>query len=201
MTRFLLIPSVLAVGLLTTACIAGDKGDSGLDSGVEGDADADADADSDADADADSDADADANPYSNYTGSEALLYGFTTEAGTYNCDLIWDVSGGASSAWCDGCDWTFDLDMILDTENSYDDGTCGAGDTGYTYGYEADYYYGYGIIHIYSDYYGDWYPWAWATQEGDRVVYEYGYYVDYPYEYNGTQYYYSYQWYGYGDMN
>lgn len=79
------------------------------DTDTEADADADSDADSDTDADADSDADSDFDGALTYVG---------TRGGEANCDQTWVLTGTAFTGDCEGCDFSFDMQSVLGTDNS-----------------------------------------------------------------------------------
>ena len=57
-----------------------------------------------------------------YTGWER--YQFGNKPGALSCDLYWAVSGSSKVVACPECIYAFDLDFILDTDQSTDDGSC-----------------------------------------------------------------------------
>ena len=92
-----------------------------------------------------------------------------------------------------------DVNYIVDTEYTWDDGTCAKmnGDTIGTYGYSDDLD-GYGPSWVYG-YAGYYYWWGYGEFDGASFKYNWGY-VDYPYSYKGTTYYYTFYQYGLVDV-
>ena len=182
---------LLSAGLFTFGC------DTGKDSGDVGEADADTDTDTDSDTDSDTDADIE-NPYTSYEGWESFDYNDGSyPAGSFNCQLVWDLSGNSVNPIdgdCENCEFMFDVTYTLQTASYvYDDGTCDyyglVGDSFGTYGYSSDFD-GYGASWVYSSY-GAYYWWGSGYWDGSNFGYVYGYK---DYYYGGA--YYSYYQYG-----
>ena len=57
-----------------------------------------------------------------YSGWER--YQFGNKPGALSCDLYWTVSGSSAIVPCPECVFAFDLDFVLEPEQSTDDGSC-----------------------------------------------------------------------------
>ena len=125
----------------------------------------------------------------------------TYGAGSYNCELAWDLSSSSPvdpmDSACTDCEFMFDVTYTYDTSVSSDDGTCAyyglTGDTSGTYGYSTDFD-GYGDSWVF-EYYGSYYWWGEGAFDSKKGTFQYWYgYEDY---YYGSAYYTYYQ---YGDV-
>ena len=127
-------------------------------------------------------------------GGFVLLYGYSQyTAGSYNCGLLWNVTGTEDTSVCPTCDFAFDVSAVYDSTAGFNDGSC-SGMTSFTatWAYDSNYY---GSTPYFLEYYGgSWYPvtsnvnydastgyWAWGAGV-----------LDYPYSYWFSTYYYTY---------
>ena len=133
-----------------------------------------------------------------HAGDEELRYNDGTYgAGSYNCNVFWDLSSTSPidpmDSTCTNCEFMFDVTYTYNKVASADDGTCGLGDTTGTYGYSSSFG-GYKDSWVF-EYYGGYYWWGYASFDSKVGQFNYWYgYEDYPYNSN----YYTY--YQYGDI-
>lgn len=208
MTRLLF--ASLAISTLF-AC-AGDK--AGTDDTAEGDADTDADTDSDTDADSDADTDSDADAdaeITSFVGFTSFIGGYDNNKDVYDdlsvfeCALIWDTVGTASSVSCDNCEWALDFTLTYDRVNSNNTGGCLADETNadyqWTMGYDSGFYYGAPVMMYYNATYAEWSLVFYARIDGAKLLFYEGSYFAFPTTYNDKPYYRTNGWIGYGDLN
>lgn len=92
------------------------------------------------------------------TGGFVILYGVGQFLpGSYNCGLLWNLSGTEDPSACPSCDFAFNLSATYDGSVSFTDGSC-TGMTNFTttWAYDSDYY---GGTPYFLEYYaGSWNP-------------------------------------------
>jgi len=174
MSLRVLIPlTLLSLGVTLIAC--GDKEDDTAppEGDTDTDTDTDADTDADADADADTDADTDILPDS-FSGSVDYIFSLD---GVNDCDAVIDLEGTKYTGTCPGCDFAFDIDSTITTDN----GTADCSLHPYFSYIGQDFMMGLKMAHMdsYAGYYGT-YNNVFATGFGyDYSAYGYGYYGPY----------------------
>lgn len=135
----------------------------------------------------------------NYVGYLVWWYGYAGNyAGDYNCQAVWDTSGERSATACPGCDFVLDIDAVVNTTYSWDDGSCTYGDFSATWAWDSDY--SGSVGYVLTNSYGTWYPiTSNASYTASSGVWMFGNgLLDYSYSYYWYTYYYSNYEYGYG---
>jgi hypothetical protein len=91
-------------------------------------------------------------------GGFVTLYGYLQPyPGSYNCGLLWNLTGTENTTICPSCDLAFDVRATYDRSASFSDGSC-TGMTNFTtvWAYDSNYY---GSTPYFLEYYsGAWYP-------------------------------------------